>query len=164
MAGSAPAAVEIRGAERADLLEISRIEEASFPQPWSFSAFERFLGEPGFLAALDRGRDRPTVIGYIVADTIPQHRTPVGHVKDIAVHPEHRGAGLGRSLLVEGLGTLDRQGADRVKLEVRRGNDPARSLYRDLGFEHVRTARRYYDDGEDALVMVLDLSTGTGNL
>lgn len=33
----------IRRAERADLLAIYRIEKASFPQPWPYEAFDRFL-------------------------------------------------------------------------------------------------------------------------
>jgi ribosomal-protein-alanine N-acetyltransferase len=43
-----------------------------------------------------------------------------------------------------------------VKLEVRDSNDVARSLYRDVGFEPARRVPGYYEDGEDALVMVLD--------
>ncbi len=41
----------IRPAERADLLAVVRIEDESFSQPWPYDAFERFLGEPGFLVA-----------------------------------------------------------------------------------------------------------------
>jgi hypothetical protein len=39
---------------------------------------------------------------------------------------------------------------------VRESNGPARSLYRDVGFAPARRVPRYYDDGEDALVMTLD--------
>jgi ribosomal-protein-alanine N-acetyltransferase len=48
----------------------------------------------------------------------------------------------------------------RVKLEVRESNDRARSLYRRFGFERHHTVPRYYDDGEDALVLVADLAGG----
>jgi ribosomal-protein-alanine N-acetyltransferase len=41
-----------------------------------------------------------------------------------------------------------------VKLEVRAGNDEAIRLYREFGFTHHHTVPRYYDDGEDALVML----------
>ncbi|PSP83255.1 ribosomal-protein-alanine N-acetyltransferase RimI, partial [Halobacteriales archaeon QH_8_68_33] len=54
------------------------------------------------------------------------------------------------------LRTLAGEGAASVKLEVRRSNDAARSLYEDFGFEHRNTVPRYYDNGEDALVMVRD--------
>lgn len=148
-----PTTATIRPVRRADLLAILRIERASFPQPWSYASFERFLDEPGFQVAFDEA-----VLGYIVADAVPRNTRLVGHVKDIAVHPDHRGRGLGRRLLISGLRTLAGQGADAVKLEVRRSNEVALSLYRDLGFSHDRTAPRYYNDGEDALVMVRTLA------
>ena len=141
----------IREAERADLLAVFRIEQQSFPQPWPFSAFEGYLGDRGFLVAHDDG-----VVGYVVADTVPNHGRPLGHVKDIAVHEDRRGEGLGRSLLQRALAVLEAQGVSSVKLEVRESNEPARQLYDEMGFVHRRTIPRYYSDGEDALVLVRD--------
>lgn len=141
--------VEIRGATQADLLSVYRIEKASFPQPWPFSAFEGFLGEPGFLVAFDEG-----VVGYVIADSVPNHGRSIGHIKDLAVAPEHRGGGIGRALLSRTLSVLAREGIGWVKLEVREGNDPALALYREFGFERRRQIPRYYADGEAALVMM----------
>ena len=145
--------VTVREAEQADLLSVYRIEKTCFPQPWPFSAFERFLGEPGFLVADDGER----VVGYVVSNLVPNHGRDIGHVKDLAVHPDARGRGVGRTLLERALVSLSIDGASLVKLEVREGNDPALSLYRDVGFEPMRRVPRYYEDGEDALLMVLDL-------
>jgi ribosomal-protein-alanine N-acetyltransferase len=144
-----PAASTVRRATRADLLEVFRIERAVFPQPWPYDAFERFLGEPGFLVAAEDG-----VIGYVVADAMPNHGRPLGHVKDIAVRPDRRGEGFGAALLSQALSVLGGRDAARVKLEVRASNDAAIRLYRGFGFVHEQTVPRYYDDGEDALVMV----------
>jgi len=145
--------VTIREAEQADLLSVYRIEKTCFPQPWPFSAFERFLGEPGFLVADDGER----VVGYVVSNLVPNHGRDIGHVKDLAVRPDARGRGVGRTLLERALVSLSIDGASLVKLEVRESNDPALSLYRDVGFEPMRRVPRYYEDGEDALLMVLDL-------
>lgn len=49
-------------------------------------------------------------------------------------------------------------GATVVKLEVRVSNDPAIRLYRSVGFESARRIPGYYGNGEDAYIMVLDLS------
>ncbi|MFB6106954.1 MAG: ribosomal protein S18-alanine N-acetyltransferase [Halobacteriaceae archaeon] len=152
-----PAGVDVRPVVRADLLAVFQIEKQSFPQPWPFTAFERFLDEPGFLVAAEGEGPDTTVLGYVVADTVPTHGRDVGHVKDLAVHPRRRGEGLGRSLLARALAVLRDQGATTVKLEVRVGNDAARSLYRSFGFEFDRRVARYYEDGEDALVLVRDL-------
>lgn len=148
--------VEIRPAVDGDLFTVFRIEKASFPQPWPFEAFETFVGEPGFLVA-DEGE---RVIGYVVSDTVLYHGRPVGHVKDLAVHPDRRGEGVGRRLLERALAVLSADGVRRVKLEVRENNERARSLYRSFGFETRRTIPGYYDDGEAARVMVRSLDSG----
>ncbi|MGM0592166.1 MAG: ribosomal protein S18-alanine N-acetyltransferase [Halobacteriota archaeon] len=146
-------AATIRPAERADLLDISRIERASFTQPWPYAAFESFLGEAGFLVAV---ADHET-LGYVVSDVTPNHGRDIGHVKDLAVHPDARSVGLGRRLLERALAVLALNGASLVKLEVRPSNEGALALYRDVGFEPARRIPRYYDDSEDALLMLLDL-------
>ncbi len=155
--------VTIRQAERADLLAVFHIEQEAFSQPWPFSAFEGFLDNPSFLIAqTTRGSRRETatvgddgrVVGYVVADRVPNHGEAIGHVKDIAVASECRGEGLGRRLLGQALRTLADEGVTSVKLEVRRSNDVARALYRAFDFEHEGVVPRYYDNGEDALVLV----------
>lgn len=146
-------AVTIRRAAQADLLGVFRIERACFPQPWPFSAFERFLDEPGFLVAT-RGE---WVVGYVVSDVMPNYGRDLGHIKDLAVHPEAQGEGLGRRLLDRALFSLAVDGATLVKLEVRESNGRAKSLYSSVGFEPMRRVPRYYEDGEAALVMVLDV-------
>ncbi|APW97354.1 ribosomal-protein-alanine N-acetyltransferase RimI [Halobiforma lacisalsi AJ5] len=144
--------LSIRPAERADLLAVVRIENASFSQPWPYDAFDRFLGEPGFLVAVDDGR----IAGYVVADVSSNVGRRIGHIKDIAVHPDHRGNGIGSALLSRALAVMAAHGADSVKLEVRRSNDKAKRLYREFGFEPLRRMPDYYDD-EDAIVMIRKL-------
>jgi ribosomal-protein-alanine N-acetyltransferase len=92
-----------------------------------------------------------------VANLVPNHGRAFGHIKDIAVHPDHRGEGVGAKLLERALRVLRLGGAESVKLEVRASNGPAQSMYRSFGFEYLRTVPRYYDDGENALIMVVDL-------
>ncbi|WP_418280175.1 ribosomal protein S18-alanine N-acetyltransferase [Halorubrum sp. DTA98] len=152
-----PVEVSVRPAERADLLAVLRIETACFSDPWPYDAFDRFLGEPGFLVA-DRGGE---VVGYAVADSTPNFGRDIGHLKDLAVRPDSRGRGIGRALLCAALSTLRAQGAAVAKLEVREHNEVARSLYADEGFDPIRRLPRYYRDGEDALVLVVDLAEWT---
>jgi ribosomal-protein-alanine N-acetyltransferase len=144
----------IRAAERADLLEVHRIEQSVFPQPWPFSALESYLGEAGFLVAETDGGGVPTVAGYVIADTMPNHGTPLGHVKDLAVRDDHRRQGVASALLERALSVLTATGAGSAKLEVRAENAGARRLYRQFGFDHRKTIPNYYSNGEDALVMV----------
>ena len=144
----------IRSARRSDLLAVAEIERQSFPQPWSVGAFEQFLDAPAFLVAVERDSGEGAIVGYIVGDSVPNHGEPLGHIKDLAVHPDRRGQGIGRQLLERAICTLRSTGVGSIKLEVRESNEAARRLYRDAGFVHRRTVPRYYDDGEDALVML----------
>lgn len=160
----ASGSVGISTAEQADLLEVFRIEKAVFEQPWPFSAFERYLEEPGFLVARDTilGEggallDGPAVVGYVVADSVPNHGPPIGHIKDLAVKPDRQGSGIGSDLLTRALTSLNGQGVNTVKLEVRRGNRAARKLYEARGFDYLRTVPQYYHDDEDAIIYVSDL-------
>ncbi|MEF8856565.1 MAG: ribosomal protein S18-alanine N-acetyltransferase [Haloplanus sp.] len=151
--------VTIRDAEESDLRSVVRIERGAFDQPWPYTAFERFVGEPGFLVATRDG----VVVGYVVGDVTPNFGRDIGHVKDLAVAESARRNGVGRSLLRQSLVTLAIDGAEVVKLEVRESNDVARTLYRDTGFEVARRVPRYYRDGEDALVMILDVAEWQGD-
>ncbi|MDI6842598.1 MAG: hypothetical protein QMC92_07330, partial [Methanothermobacter wolfeii] len=45
-----------------------------------------------------------------------------------------------------------------IKLEVRAENRVAISFYRSLGFSEEKIIRDYYEDGEDAVVMTMDIS------
>ncbi len=145
--------VRVRRAGEEDLLAIHRIEREAFTDPWPYGAFERFVGDPGFLVAVEDGN----VVGFVVADVVPDNERPVGHVKDLAVHPERRGEGVGTTLLERSLMVLAGSGVASVKLEVREDNGAARSLYRQFGFEPVHRIAEYYDDDEDAVVLVSEL-------
>lgn len=145
--------MRIRPAERADLLAVIRIERASFPSPWPYEAFDGFLGNPRFLVALDDvdGGNGP-VVGFLVADVVRTYGRPIGHVKNLAVHPDRRGEGVGSALLSRALSVMD--DVSTVKLEVRESNDAAKRLYRRFGFEPLRRVPEYYDNDEDAVVMI----------
>jgi len=64
----------------------------------------------------------------------------------IAVHPRHRGRGLGSALLARFIAAARARGAQRLFLEMRDGN-PAEALYRRHGFEQVGRRRGYYRRG-----------------
>lgn len=146
--------VRIRRARRADLSAVSRLEKRVFDQPWAYSAFEGFVGEPAFLLA----EDGEGLLGYVVADWMPNPGGDLGHVKDLAVAPEARRNGLGRLLLRRAVSRLVVEGVAHIKLEVRASNTAAKRLYADEGFETVRRIPRYYSDGETALVLVYSVT------
>lgn len=149
-----PSALEVtlRPFVASDLPAVLEIEQVSFPSPWKPEFFLNELRNP--YARLMVAERASRVVGYfcrwLVADEV--------HILDIAVHPDRRCCGVGKVLLKELLDEARGCGACSASLEVRVSNLPAIALYHSLGFSPVSTRRRYYENGEDALLMVCSLS------
>ncbi len=80
------------------------------------------------------------------------------HLMNLAIVPDFRGRGLAKALVGEFLDEAVRHKAPDAWLEVAVTNEEALGLYRALGFETVRTRRKYYQPGGiDALVMCKEL-------
>jgi ribosomal protein S18 acetylase RimI-like enzyme len=58
-----------------------------------------------------------------------------GYVQRLAVHPDARGQGLGRSLVGDVLRWMQRRGAARALVNTQETNLAARALYRSCGFQ-----------------------------
>ena len=93
------------------------------------------------------------VIGYVLF----WHVTDEIHLLNVAVATSERRHGRGRALVEEVIAYARTHAAAKVLLEVRRSNEPALALYRRVGFEETNVRKRYYDDGEDAIEMMLTL-------
>ncbi|MGY3941979.1 GNAT family N-acetyltransferase [Aeromonas tecta] len=59
---------------------------------------------------------------------------PLLNIHDIAVHPDHRGRGLGKRLLAEAERLARELGCCKLTLEVLEGNKVAQAAYRASGF------------------------------
>lgn len=77
-----------------------------------------------------------------------------GHVTTIGIAPEHRRRNLANRLLDHAENALRTRGVNTIRLEVRAGNLPAQNLYRRRGYAVLQRLARYYNNGEDALLMV----------
>jgi ribosomal protein S18 acetylase RimI-like enzyme len=77
-------------------------------------------------------------------------------VLGMGVHPEHRGRGLGRSLMDATLRAAQKAGVQRVELEVFASNVPAIALYLRSGFviEGCKRRTRYLDEKYDDLILM----------
>ena len=143
------------GAHTDHLDEITRIESESFLIPWKREFFESELAEPYRYARVLVAEDGaiPRVAGYLFAVSLYEEF----HINKIATDPRVRGQGFGRELLENALGFARSQGATAVTLEVRVSNLPARQFYASYGFREAYRRKAYYQDGEDALAMILSL-------
>ncbi|MEE8076803.1 MAG: ribosomal protein S18-alanine N-acetyltransferase [Candidatus Binatia bacterium] len=137
-----------------DIDEIMKIERASFSSPWSARFFMEELKVPYARSFIAHIKER--IVGYLIFWELPGELD----IHNLAVHPTCRRQGVGRSLLSMTIEKAKNQGLTQVTLEVRKSNESAQLLYRSLGFVAQGVRRGYYqDDGEDALVMVLNLAS-----
>ena len=135
-----------------DLPQVLKIEEISFPTPWSTNAFRfELLENPNshcWVAELGN-----ILTGFIVCWLIVDEM----HIASIALHPKFRGKGISKKLIITGLRELIAKGARSATLEVRAGNIKAQYLYRYFGFQEVGLRKAYYKDThEDALLMTVE--------
>ena len=143
--------------------EVTAIELESYENPWARSAFECELGvNPVSWSRVALTAEAPSrVAGYCVAWIVFEHI----HIQNVAVHPEHRRQGLGRLLLLRALEEGRARGAAAALLEVRRSNEAAQNLYRELGFFEAGTRRDYYSrPQEDALLFRKELGGAKGDV
>lgn len=78
----------------------------------------------------------------------------VWHVFDVGVHPDAQSQGHGMRVVSALLAQLQELGDDDgVTLEVRASNAAAIHIYERVGFTSAGVRPRYYDDGEDAVIM-----------
>ncbi|MCL1966612.1 MAG: ribosomal protein S18-alanine N-acetyltransferase [Fibromonadales bacterium] len=74
----------------------------------------------------------------------------------IAVEPAERGKGLSKMLMEYCCKELAKLGVEKFFLEVRESNIAAISLYKKMGFEKISERKKYYANGEAAIIMELN--------
>ena len=145
-------AAVIRAWRREDLDEIMEIERHG-RSPWAREVFLEEMHRAW--ARVDVLREHPEgpVVAFVnywlVGDEV--------HVLNVATHPTAQRRGQARRLLdhVERVARVEL--ACHITLEVRRGNLAALRLYRRQRYRPVGLRPRYYEDGEDAILMLLDV-------
>ena len=124
---------------------LAAIHAAAFApdEIWSATVISLHIGLPGGFGFMDpRG-------GMILARTIVDE----AEILTLAVLPEARHQGLGRDLLRAAMRKAAKTDARAMFLEVAEDNIAARRLYASQGFTEVGRRKRYYANGDDALVM-----------
>ncbi|UCF59880.1 MAG: GNAT family N-acetyltransferase [Anaerolineaceae bacterium] len=139
--------VDVQPASWRDLSSIRELEKLCFGRdawPWIDTLAALTFPQTVRLKAVSD----EFVVGFIFGDQRRLKRT--GWIASIGVHPDYRRRGIGRTLLVA---CEDLLGMPRVRLSLRGSNDAALRLYQQAGYVRIDTWKRYYRDGEDAIIM-----------
>jgi len=138
-----------------DIDAVWDIEILSFSSPWKKKQFAEELknNRSHILLATIEEAGKKKVVGYIcwwtVADEI--------HILNLASHPDYRRKRVANALLNALLSYAANHGITYATLEVRRFNSPAVQLYKKFGFAIKGIRKGYYPEGEDAIVMEMDM-------
>jgi len=109
-------------------------------------------------------RDKETMVliasneGSIAGFAIMRFGDDQAHLFLLAVQPEYRRSGLGRSMMQWLEKSCRTAGIQTVRLEVRVSNKAALRFYRKLGYRVIARVAGYYDRREAAAVMARNLN------
>lgn len=130
-----------------DIERITKLYQEDFADGWTAEMLaSAFNGGRFFTFGIEIDNSLVAVItftkGYDDAD-----------IEGIVVAKSFRGKGFAKRLVSVAEERLKADGKKRILLEVREGNIPATSLYESAGFKNISVRKKYYSDGENALVM-----------
>lgn len=142
---------EIREATRNDIPALLELEQ-SFLAPWPQNYIEYELGgNPVNTFLVITLMDK--VVGFIDYWITFDSAT----ISQIAISNQYRRRGLATKLLQEMYDDCYAKRVRNITLEVRTENKSAVFLYEKFGFKTVLTKPHYYDNGDDAFYMLLEV-------
>ena len=148
----------LRRFKPSDLEQVMRINRICLPENYTTIFFMNI--HKRFPEAFIVAEANENLVGYImcrIETGIPTFKllgiTKKGHMTSVAVLPSYHRQGIGHALIQEATQAMVKYNVKECYLEVRESNLAAVKLYKKLGFDIARTARNYYADGENALVM-----------
>jgi ribosomal-protein-alanine N-acetyltransferase len=141
--------MDFRRAIPADATGIAALEEKIFSDAWSYRDIQDLICTEGGMCftAIEDGKVIAYVIGRLIA--------PEGEIYRVAVAPHKRQRGIGYRLLDYAVKTSKGQGLERLFLEVRSRNIPARKLYTAYGFKEIGIRKNYYKNPQDDAIIML---------
>ena len=147
--------VSLRPAVTDDLKQIMEIEVQSYPEPWKKTHFldEMQKSYARILVLTDDDTDM-IVIGYIVYWV----QSSGISLLNVTVDPKWRGFAFGMKLMQAMIKEAVHEDIPRIILEVRESNAHAISLYQQIGFKETHQRKKFYSNGENAIVMEIKTS------
>ncbi len=136
----------IRGLKESDIEQIHELGNKLFPNFSKVNNFT-FIEKNRFIKVLVY-EENEIIKGFLMFTELDE----TIDILDIIVKSEFRNKNIASCLMDYMISNL-KDSVKLLTLEVRKSNKPAILLYKKFGFEIVNVRKKYYSDGEDALLM-----------
>lgn len=134
-----------------NLNEILELYKDNFSDGWNESMLKSaFLGGR-FLCFAKRENEK--LIGVITLSVTEFD----ADIEGVVVDKAFRRKGYADQLLDFAENHLRKTKIEKIFLEVRKSNTPAKNLYIKKGYKEISVRKKYYSDGEDALILAKEL-------
>ncbi|MGB3641884.1 MAG: ribosomal protein S18-alanine N-acetyltransferase [Rivularia sp. (in: cyanobacteria)] len=144
--------LKIQSLSHEHLSAILELDKSSFGGLWSKEGYQRELDSPNSeIQGLFSQKTGKKLVGMGCFWSILEE----AHITILAIDSQYHRQGMGAALLYSLLKTARDRHLERATLEVRASNQSAISLYEKFGFKTAGRRRRYYKNGEDALILWL---------
>lgn len=133
-----------------DIDKILELYSLYFDDGWNKNMLTGAFNSNRFFAIGLQEEDLVGVITYSLSDVDAD-------IEGLVISKEYRNKGLALFLLSELEKRLKGENVQKVFLEVRESNIPAKNLYIKNGYQQINLRKSYYNDGENAIVMAKEL-------
>ncbi len=132
---------------KSDLPKILQLYKDNFADGWNKAMLESAFDTNRFIAL--GAFENQNLIGLITCSMAIDD----ADIEGVVVAKEFRLKGYAQILLTELENLLNEKDVKKIFLEVRESNIPARTLYQKNGYKEINKRKKYYSDGENAVIM-----------
>ncbi len=127
------------------------LDQNIFKGLWTKSQWEREIRDPKriCLGAFESKKLLALCSGWFILNEL--------HITVLGVNPLHQRKGLGTLILSNIIYKAKLHGINKIILEVKETNEPAKALYKDLGFNIAGHRSQFYSDGSNAIIFIKNL-------
>lgn len=134
-----------------DIDAILPLENALYHKPWQKKDYLYELKENPFAYYLKMiDADTLEIMGYIGFWI----KFEQAEITKVSIAKKYQGYKLSKLLMSDAERRIRLAGCENITLEVRVSNEVAINLYKSSGFNIVATRKKYYENGEDAYLML----------
>ena len=137
-----------------DIDAILPLENELYHKPWLKKDYEYELNENPFAYYLKMiDKDSNEIMGYIGFWI----KFEYAEITKLSIAKKYQGYKLSKLLMNDAERRIRLAECVNITLEVRVSNTVAINLYKSCGFENAATRKRYYENGEDAYLMLKEI-------